>query len=362
MVEEEKIYLNAFNLFEKIRGKRLERIFNFFSSFKKAWFSSPTDISAAGIEEELIFEFFKNKKSIDPEKEFEKLKKERIEMVTIKDSSYPDRLKEISCPPFLLYAKGKLFKNEFCVAIVGTRRCTDYGKQTAKDLASDLSETGLTIVSGMAKGIDTAAHKTAVLKGKRTIAVLGSGINEKSIYPQENIKLAKEIISADGAVISEFPFGDASLPHHFPQRNRIVSGLSLGIVVVESKIKGGSMITASWAADQGREVFAVPGQVSFATSEGPNYLIKQGAKLVTSANDIIEEFDLRALQKQKIKISGESIEEEKILKAIENEPLHLDKIIEKTRLEAGAVSSLITIMEIKGKIKNLGKNIFIISN
>ncbi|MDD2671486.1 MAG: DNA-processing protein DprA, partial [Syntrophales bacterium] len=219
---------------------------------------------------------------------------------------------------------------------------------------------GLTIVSGLAKGIDTAAHKAVVSRKNRTIAVLGSGINERNIYPQENLKLAEEIVDAGGAVISEFPFGDVGLPYHFPQRNRIISGLSLGTVVVESKMKSGAMITASWAADQGREVFAVPGQINFLTSDGPNYLIKQGAKLVTNANDILEELSIKPLFKQTcVKIKADSLEEEKILEILKNGPLHVDKIIEKTKLNANIISSTITIMEIAGKIKNLGKNIYV---
>jgi len=359
MDKEELVYLNAFNLFEKFGGTRLNAISNFFSSFKSAWFSSTADLKMAGVEESASADFLKNKKLIDPEKEFEKLKKEKIEILTIKDAGYPKILKEISLPPFLLYTKGALFEKEPCIAIVGTRRCSNYGKQIAEELAADLSEAGLTIVSGLARGIDTAAHKTVASRGKRTIAVLGSGINDKNIYPQENLKLAKEIISVGGAIISEFPFGDVGLPYHFPQRNRIISGLSLGTIVVESKMKSGAMITASWAADQGREVFAVPGQINFLTSEGPNYLIKQGAKLVSNANDILEEFNLQTLFKQKkIKITAASPEEEKILKVLENEPLHVDEIIEKTKLSANIVSSTITIMEITGKIKNLGKNIY----
>lgn len=362
MDKEELVYLNAFNLFEKFSGTRLNALFNFFSSFKSAWISSPTDLKKTGIEENVLIDFLKNKNSIDPEKEFEKLKKEKIEILTIKDATYPKILKEISLPPFILYIKGNLFEKESCIAIVGTRRCTSYGKQIAEELATDLSEAGLTIVSGLAKGIDTAAHKTVASRGKRTIAVLGSGVNDKNIYPQENLKLAKDIINAGGAIISEFPFGDVGLPYHFPQRNRIISGLSLGTVVVESKMKSGAMITASWAADQGREVFAVPGQINFLTSEGPNYLIKQGAKLVSETNDILEELSLQTLFKQKkVEITAASPEEEKILNVLKNEPLHIDKIIEKTKLNANIISSTITIMEVTKKIKNLGKNIYTIS-
>lgn len=361
MAEEELIYLNAFNLFEKFGGQRLKRISETFPSFKEAWFGQLFDFERTGIEKGIILEFFDWKNSIDPEKEFKKLERENIEILTIKDENYPRLLKEISLPPFLLYCKGELKPEESCFAIVGTRRCTGYGKQVAEELAADLINAGLTIVSGMARGIDTVAHKEAVKRSKRTIAVLGSGIDERSIYPSENLKLAREIVKSGGAVISEFPVGDKGLPHHFPQRNRIISGLSLGVLIVEAKMKSGAMITASWAADQGRDVFAVPGPINLPTSEGPNYLIKQGAKLTTDVNDILEELNLPLKSVEEKEIKAETPEEEKILEILQQEPLHIDKIIEKTKLNTNVVSSALLMMEVKGMVKNLGGNTYALS-
>ncbi len=289
---------------------------------------------------------------------------EEIKKISIEDKNYPRLLKEIKEPPKILYVKGEIFSEENCFGIVGTRRCTGYGKQIAEELAADLIDAGLTIVSGMAKGIDTVAHRETVKRGKRTIAVLGSGIDERSIYPQENLKLAREIVKNGGAVISEFPPGDKGLPFHFPQRNRIISGLSLGVLVVEAKMKSGAMITASWAADQGRDVFAIPGPINMPTSDGPNYLIKQGAKLVTDINDILEELNLplKNLGQKQIKIEAETPEEEKILETLEEGPLHIDKIIEKTKLNANVIFSTLLLMEVQRKVKNLGGNIYIINH
>jgi len=286
---------------------------------------------------------------------------EEIKTISIQDKNYPRLLKEIKEPPKILYVKGEIFPEENCFAIVGPRRCTGYGKQMAEELAADIIDAGLTIVSGMAKGIDTVAHREAVKRNRRTIAVLGSGIDERSIYPQENVKLAREIVKNGGAVISEFPIGDAGLPYHFPQRNRIISGLSLGVLVIEAKMKSGAMITASWAADQSREVFAVPGPINMLTSNGPNYLIKQGAKLVADINDILEELNLPLKELKGKEIGAESPEEETILKALEEGPLHIDKIIGKTKLNSNVVSSTLLLMEVQRKVKNLGGNTYTIA-
>ncbi len=286
---------------------------------------------------------------------------EEIKTISIQDKNYPRLLKEIKEPPKILYVKGEIFPEENCFAIVGPRRCTGYGKQMAEELAADIIDAGLTIVSGMAKGIDTVAHREAVKRNRRTIAVLGSGIDERSIYPQENVKLAREIVKNGGAVISEFPIGDAGLPYHFPQRNRIISGLSLGVLVIEAKMKSGAMITASWAADQSREVFAVPGPINMLTSNGPNYLIKQGAKLVADINDILEELNLPLKELKGKEIEAESPEEETILKALEEGPLHIDKIIGKTKLNSNVVSSTLLLMEVQRKVKNLGGNTYTIA-
>lgn len=285
-----------------------------------------------------------------------------MEIRTIKfgDELYPKPLKEIPGSPKTLYLRGELLKNETCFAIVGTRRCSSYGKQIAQEIAGNLTEAGLTIVSGMARGIDSFAHKACLERDGKTIAILGTGIDEKSIYPQENLRLSREIIRKGGALISEFPPGTPGYPSHFPQRNRIISGLSLGVLVVEAKQKSGALITAHWAKKQKKKVFAIPGPIHSLNSKGCHYLIKKGAKLVENANDILREFKL-PLQKGDKKLKGETKEEQLILDALEKETLYIDKIIEKTKLNPAKTASSLAILEIKGKVRNLGGNIYALS-
>lgn len=288
---------------------------------------------------------------------------EEIKVIDISDISYPKLLKEIKNPPKVLYYKGKLGPDENCFAIVGTRRCSDYGKRVALEIAGDLAESGLTIVSGLAPGIDTFSHQAVVERRKKTIAVLGTGLDEKSIYPKSNLKLAEKIIETGGCLLSEYPAGTSGSKFTFPQRNRIISGLSLGILVVEAKEKSGALITANFAFSQRRKVFAVPGPIHSSNSRGPHYLIKKGAKLVESAQDILEELDFEfATPKTKEKVSGENQEENLILNALEEESLYIDKIIEKTNLNAAIVAGTLAILEIKSKVKNLGGNVYSILN
>jgi DNA processing protein len=212
-----------------------------------------------------------------------------IKTISIEDKEYPELLKKIPEYPKTLYFRGKILPKENCFAIVGTRRCSDYGKQIALEIGEDLIKSGLTIISGLAEGIDTHAHLSAVKRKKRTIAVLGTGLDEKSIYPQTNLKLVKKILETGGCLISEYPPGTRGSKFSFPKRNRIISGMSLGVLVVEAKRKSGSLITAMWAKRQGKKVFAVPGHIHSLNSEGCHYLIKKGAILAENANDILKE-------------------------------------------------------------------------
>lgn len=288
---------------------------------------------------------------------------EDIKTINITDKNYPKLLKEIKDPPKLLYYRGEIKNEENCFAIVGTRRYSSYGKQVALEIAGDLAEAGLTIVSGLAPGIDTFSHQAVVERthlrqgyGGRTIAVLGTGLDEKSIYPKSNLKLVKKILETGGCLISEYPPGQRGTNFTFPQRNRIISGLSLGVLVIEAKEKSGALITAHWAFSQKRKVFAIPGSIYSSNSRGCHYLIKKGAKLVENANDILKELNLP--QREKIEISGETQEENLILEVLKEGSLYIDKIREKTNLPAAIVASTLAILEIKGKIRNLGGNIF----
>lgn len=286
---------------------------------------------------------------------------EEIKKIQINDKDYPLLLRKIQQPPSALYIKGKVPKGP-CFAIVGTRRCSAYGKQAALEIASDLTQAGFVIVSGMAKGIDTYSHKACLEAGGKTIAVLGTGIDEKSIYPQENLKLAREIVKNNGCLVSEYKPGMPGYRANFPRRNRIISGLCLGVLVIEAKQKSGALITAGWAKQQKRKVFAVPGSIYSLNSKGPHILIKKGAVLVENANDILKELQLKHLPLNgwapHIQFGDKDPEKTLILKILKQEPLHIEKIIEKTNLPAQKILSILSIMEIKGQIRNLGNNVF----
>ena len=286
---------------------------------------------------------------------------DEIKKISINNSLYPERLKEIKNPPQVLYFKGRILPKENCFAIVGTRRCSSYGKQVALEIARDLTEAGLTITSGLATGIDTFSHWAPVEMGKRTIAVLGTGLDKKSIYPQSNLGLAKRILEAEGCLISEYKPQTPGAKFTFPNRNRIISGLSLGVLVVEAKRKSGSLITADWARRQGRKVFAIPGPIHSLNSWGSHFLIKKGAKLVESAQDILTGLNIKYSAKEP-SLAVDTKEEFLIFQVLAEGPLEINKIIEKTKLSASLVASTLSVLEIKGKITNLGKNTYAISH
>lgn len=280
-----------------------------------------------------------------------------IQNVGSESSDFPKALLGLPGMPRVLYFRGNAkILNEKCFAIVGTRKPTDYGKSVALSFSNGLAESGLAIVSGLALGIDSLAHQCALDKNGLTIAVLGSGLDEQCFYPAENLKLAKQILEKNGCLISEYPQGAKGALYTFPQRNRIIAGLSLGVLVVEAKIKSGALITASYAKQYKKPVFAIPNSIYTQTSKGCNFLIKNGAKLVESPNEILEVLGL----KQKIEtqdLFGTS-QEKIIAEVLKNGPLHIDAIIEKTKMPSNQISSIITIMELDNKIHNLGENIY----
>jgi len=287
---------------------------------------------------------------------------EEIKEINIEDKNYPKLLKKIKNPPKILYYRGKIEPEENCFAVVGTRRYSYYGKQTALEIAGGLAEAEVIIVSGLAPGIDTFSHSAAVERNKRTIAVLGTGVDTESIYPKSNLKLAERILETGGCLISEYPPGTPGSKITFPQRNRIISGLSFGVLVVEAKAKSGALITASWARKQQRLVFAVPGPIHSLNSKGPHILIKKGAKLTESADDILRELKLPQKTTGILFTEGKNADESLILNALKEEILYIDKIIEETKMPASRVASALAILEIEGKIRNLGGNLYAISN
>jgi DNA processing protein len=350
-------YWVAISRCPKIGAIRLVKLFNFFHSMEEAWRASFSELQRAGLDESIVHDFLAQKMIVNPDTEWEKLVKENISVLTINDPGYPKLLKEIWNPPAILYVRGVLPPdNEYNLAVVGTRKISIYGRQLASLLTGELVQNGFNIISGLALGVDALAHQTTVRLGGKTIAVLGSGIDSESIYPAGNRFLASEIIKTGGAIISEYPLGTLALPGNFPLRNRIVSGLALGTLVIEAAEESGALITAQCALEQNREVFAVPGSIFNPTSAGPNKLIKMGAKAVTSTKDILETLNLAAAADfmQNKKILPSSPEEKKIMSNLSTEPLHIDKLIAASGLDAAKIGAILTLMEMKGMVKNLG--------
>jgi DNA processing protein len=291
------------------------------------------------------------------EKECLRLEASAARLVTYVSQDYPKSLFEIPDPPPFLYVKGELRSHELSIAIVGSRRATSYGLMTTGKLAEALASHGVCVVSGMARGVDTAAHKGALQAGGRTVGVLGCGVD--TVYPPENRVLFDRMADA-GCLVSEFPLGTQPLAENFPRRNRIISGLSSGVLVVEAAEKSGSLITAQYALEHGRDVFAVPGNISFATSRGCNRLIKQGAKLVDCVEDILEELPAYArssadapLFQSPLRTFSLTPKEAAIYELLARSPLHIDDIISQTELTAGEVSSMLLHLELKGAITAL---------
>jgi DNA processing protein len=363
-MNKETKYYNAINQVPQIGPRRFQRLLDYFGSMEQAWQASFLELEKAGLEKRIIEYFIAYRRKINPDQEMEKAAEENIEIIISNEEKYPKRLKEIYNHPAILYMKGSFQKtDELSLAVVGARKYSPYGKQVASSLAGDLARTGVTIVSGLAIGIDALSHWAALKNNGRTIAVLGSGVDQKSVHPAANWRLSQEIISSGGAVVSEYPIGTFPLKHHFPNRNRLISGLSLGVLIIEAGEKSGALITANYALEQNREVFSVPGNIFSSVSQGTNKLIKMGAKTVTCADDILEELNLRSSNKIKLdkEIIPDTIEEEKILNRLSNEPVHIDKLIKLCEMDASLVNSTLTLMEIKGKIKDLGGMNYVLS-
>ncbi|MFZ1082306.1 MAG: DNA-processing protein DprA [Candidatus Kryptoniota bacterium] len=304
-------------------------------------------------------------KKIRMERNFEKevqvqlsrLNKSEAKLVTFWDKEFPEHLKKIYDPPVMLFVRGELSNSgKYSVAVVGTRNPTTYGKHIAEKFAAELSEQGIMVVSGLARGIDTIAHATTVRSGGRTIAVLGSGVDV--IYPSENRRLAEQILMS-GAIVSEYYMGAKPDAVNFPRRNRIISGISLGTIIIETDENGGAMITASTALDQNREVFAVPGNVFEKKSRGTNRLIKEGrAKLVEDISDVVEElrYKLKPILKDKQKVQSKvqlSIFEQKIFDVLTDEPIHIDALAEKCAMTTSDLLVQLLGLELKGVVKQL---------
>lgn len=351
----EREFLAAVYGFPYYGPARTKLLLSYFKSAKNIWKAESSELIEIGLSKEKVAGFDEYRRSFDFKDYFGKLKKLEINIVTASEKDYPENLKGLIGAPTVLYYKGILKpRGVASVAIVGSRKMTSYGLEVAQKFSSELASFGVTIISGLARGIDTAAHKASLFVGGRTIAVLGNGLD--SIYPPENINLAGEIIKKGGALISEYPLGYPALPENFASRNRIVSGLSSAVIVIEGAEKSGTLLTATHAAEQGKTVFAVPGQITSPMSFAPLYLLKNGAKIATSAKDILEEMDIqfRVNREEVEKVLPGSLDEEKLLSFLETEPLYLDELVRISGLATSEISARLTIMEMKGMVRNLG--------
>jgi DNA processing protein len=348
-------YWVGFNIVPQIGPARLRALLDYFGSPEAAWHADSRELQAAGLDKRALGNLLAARRALDLDRELERLERAGVSLLTWEDEAYPPRLREIGAPPCLLYVRGTpLPDDEWAVAVVGTRRPSAYGLEMTRRLAGDLARSRITVVSGLARGIDSEAHHAALAAGGRTIAVLGSGLDR--IYPPENTGLARQV-AANGAIITEYPFGTRPEAGNFPARNRIISGLALGTLVVEAGESSGALITAHYALEQGRETFAVPGTALSRRSAGTNRLLQAGeAKLVTNVQDILEELNLTMLAQQVEvrQIVPENDVEARLLTYLSSDPTHIDELGRSTDLPIAQVSSTLALMELKGMVQRVG--------
>lgn len=324
------------------------------------WQAPPERLAAVpGLEPRERQALLEARRRIRPAELWRRVQALGLAVVTLADQAYPPLLRAIYDPPPVLYLQGRLPPPEaLCVAVVGSRRATVYGKQVAEELGAALSEAGVWVVSGLARGVDGAAHRGALRGGGRTVAVLGCGLDV--VYPPEHASLQEEV-AARGAVVSEFPPGTPPHQLHFPARNRIISGLSRGVVVVEAAAKSGALITAELALDQGRDVFAVPGPVTSPLSRGTNRLLKEGARLVEEAADVLAEYGVDALLPAREGRGRRALNagERRLLELLAATPLHLDQLAAETGLPAADLNAALLFLEVEGLVRRLPGHLFV---
>ncbi len=328
---------------------------------ERAFSASVTDLLQAGIEPEIANRFLQERLHIDPAKELEKMENFDVKAITRADEKYPVLLAQLYDPPAILFYRGTLpDQTRKHIAVVGSREVTAYGTRAIETIVGPLAESGVVIVSGLAYGVDALAHRITIDRGGTTIAVLGTGADAASIYPSANRTLASQILAAGGAIVSEFPIGTPPLKHHFPIRNRVIAGLCHGTLVIEAAQKSGSLITARAALEAGRDVYAVPGTIDAPLSEGPNNLIKMGASLVTSANDIVHTIEKPDTVINEIfSYEARNETERIILSFLQTQPIHIDEIAHACILPIEIISSTLTLLEMKGIIRHEGGRYYV---
>lgn len=344
----------GFNLVRGIGAVRLKSLVDFFGRIEIAWQAPADALSAAGLPAAVVENLLIVRRETCLEEILENALREGIQVITWEDDQYPQRLKAIEQSPPVIYARGAIsLEDDWSVAIVGTRRVTSYGRQVTEELASFLANNHITVISGLARGVDAAAHQAVIKNGGRTLAVLGCGVDV--VYPPEHKKMADAIVE-NGALISDYPPGTAPESGNFPPRNRIISGLARAVVVVEAGVESGALITARYAGEQGREVFAVPGSIYAPMSKGTNRLIFDGAAPLLKMEDVLQSLDIEKVQAYKqarLFLPADEMEK-KILAELGDEPVHIDEIRAGANISAAEAISKLTMLELTGHVRNVG--------
>jgi DNA processing protein len=354
-------YWVGFNIVRGIGPVRLRALLDYFGDVERAWRAPPEALRSAGLDRRSLENLLETRAALDLDRELERIAATGAQVLTWESPSYPSLLHEIADPPPVLYVKGTLTEEDaWAVAVVGTRRSTAYGREVTRQLAGALARSGITVVSGLARGIDAEAHRAALEAGGRTIGVLGCGIDR--VYPPEHRKLAGEIV-ARGALVTDYPLGTPPEGGNFPPRNRIISGLSLGVLITEAGNRSGALITADYAAEQGRDVFAVPGNVLMRGSAGTNALIQDGAKVVLGPEDILEELNLTMVveQAEARQVLPDDETEAALLSHLSAEPAHVDELRQQVGLPIAQVTSTLALMELKGMVRQVGGMKYIVA-
>ncbi|GHO88935.1 DNA-processing protein DprA [Dictyobacter formicarum] len=351
-------YWIAFSRVMGIGPVRFQLLLDYFKDdVASAWQAPPQELTRAGLDQRTIESFLKQRSNIDPANELKRLEKLRIQVITWKDACYPPLLRKIEYAPPVLYTCGQLTEDDlhYSIGIVGTRKMSSYGRQVTEHFTKELVKGKITIVSGLALGVDTVAHNTALDNGGRTIAVLACGLD--TIYPPSNYHLAKHIVdSGQGVLLSSFPLGIKPEAGNFPARNHIISGLSLGVLVTEAPPKSGALITANSALVQGREVYAVPSNIFSSSGAGVNKLIRDGAHPVTEVSDILDHLNIHTvpLAETSVLREPENEEERAVLALLSREPRHIDDLIRDSDLAANTITATLAILELDGLVKQIG--------
>lgn len=348
-------YWLGFNAVSGIGPAKIQALLGYFGDLEPAWRATESQLRDIGFDVRAIESLRETRQTLDLDRLAGQVEANGAHVLTWNDSDYPALLRQIPAAPPVIFVRGSFEPvDQWAVAIVGTRRLSAYGRLVAHDLATGLARNGITIVSGLARGIDGVAHRAALEADGRTIGVMGCGIDR--VYPPEHRDLAHAIVAGRGAIVTDFPMGTEPSSANFPARNRLISGLSLGVLVIEAGERSGALITARFALEQDREVFAVPGNINSPVSVGANRLIQQGAKLVTGIEDILEELNLRMAGEQAAAqvVLPESAEEAALLSQLSTQPLHVDDLGRLTGMPSYLISSTLTMMELKGMVQQVG--------